>query len=251
VNLILLNPAEVASESHAVLSDSRADHLRRVLNVVPGSTVRIGIVDGPVGIGTVTDVSPTGVALHCRFDPAIPPAPPVDLLLALPRPKILKRLWAQLAATGVGRVMVTNAARVERNYFDTHILNPSAYVPLLIEGLQQAQDTRVPVVTVHRQLKVLLEDELRVEPGACRLYADPGTAETPAAALADQAGNRVLLAVGPEGGWTDYERDMLRRHGFRAISMGKRTLRSDTACIALLTLVHAALSHTPQAPNAR
>ena len=89
-----------------------------------------------------------------------PSRPPVDLLLALPRPKVLRRLWAQIAALGVGRIILTNAARVERNYFDTHVLSAACYQPLLIEGLQQARDTRLPAVTVHRQFKVLLEDEL-------------------------------------------------------------------------------------------
>ena len=57
----------------------------------------------------------------------------------------MRRLWAQIAALGVGRIILTNAEKVERNYFDTHILAPETYRPLLIEGLQQARDTRLPV----------------------------------------------------------------------------------------------------------
>jgi len=52
---------------------------------------------------------------------------------------------------------------------------------------------------------------------------------------------RVLLAVGPEGGWNEFEISLLRSHGFEPVSMGERTLRSDTACVALLALVHDAL----------
>src|SRR5688500_19330680 len=98
--------------------------------------------------------------LHCAFEAAPAPRPPVDLLLALPRPKVMRRLWAQLAALGVGRILLTNAARVERNYFDTHVLTSDCYRPLLVEGLQQARDTRLPVVSIHRQLKILVEDHL-------------------------------------------------------------------------------------------
>ncbi len=86
--------------------------------------------------------------------------PAVDVLLALPRPKVLRRLWAQLAALGVGRIMLTNASRVERNYFDTHVLEAATYRPLLIEGLQQARDTRLPVVSVHRRFRILIEADL-------------------------------------------------------------------------------------------
>ena len=72
----------------------------------------------------------------------------------------MQRLWAQLAALGVGRIILTNAARVERDYFDTHVLTAACYRPLLVEGLQQARDTRVPLVSIHRQFKILVEDHL-------------------------------------------------------------------------------------------
>jgi RsmE family RNA methyltransferase len=53
---------------------------------------------------------------------------------------------------------------------------------------------------------------------------------------------RVLLAVGPEGGWNEFELRLLEAHGFQPIGMGPRTLRTDTACLALLALVHDVLS---------
>lgn len=213
-----------------------------VLHVQPQQTVRIGIVDGPIGIGTVQEVSAESVALSCAFEPAPPDRPRVDLLLALPRPKVMRRLWAQLAALGVGRVMLTNASKVERDYFGTHFLSPEIYRPLLIEGLQQARDTRLPIVSIHRQFRPLVEDELEAIAGdALRLMADPGEGDfrLKAAATREQ---RILLAVGPEGGWNDFERTMLEARGFQPFSMGSRTLRTDTACIALLTLAHALLN---------
>jgi len=81
--------------------------------------------------------------MRCELEAEIPPRPRVDLLLAVPRPKVMRRLWAQIAALGVGQIVLTNAEKVERNYFDTHILTPETYRPLLIEGLQQARDTRL------------------------------------------------------------------------------------------------------------
>ncbi len=207
--------------------------------------MRVGLLDGPLGVGTVTDVSGSAVFLHCAFEVAPPPRPCIDLLLAVPRPKVLRRLWAQLAALGVGQVILTNAAKVERNYFDTHILTPACYRPLLIEGLQQARDTWLPVVSIHRQLKVLVEDELdSLCPAGLRMVAHPGAARSVpeavhASGTPDGSGGalpRRLLAVGPEGGWTDYEMDLLGAHGFVPVGMGGRTLRTDTACVALLAL---------------
>ena len=234
MNLILLEAGEVAGDGIAVLADPRATHITVVLHATPGQTVRIGLLDGPFGIGTVTAVSGETVTLSCAFEPAAPPLPGIDLLLALPRPKVLRRLWAQLAALGVHRIMLTNAERVERNYFDTHLLEGHIYRPLLIEGLQQARDTRLPVVSVHRQLKVLVEDHLDGLCGAgLRLVADH-RASLPIIDAARQRDGRLLLAVGPEGGWNDFELSLLQSHGFTAVSMGQRTLLVDTACIALI-----------------
>jgi RsmE family RNA methyltransferase len=239
VNVILLEPSEVDANGHATVRDARAVHLRDVLHIVPGSNVRIGVIDGALGTACVQTIDAHAIELRCAFD-AIPPRPPVDLLLALPRPKVMRRLWAQLAALGVGRIILTNAERVERPYFDTHVLSPACYRPLLIEGLQQARDTRLPVVSIHRRFRVLVEDELdALSAGARRLVADPHATMSISAAAEDA--ERVLLAVGPEGGWNAFEIDLLVAHGFQPVSLGARTLRTDTACVALLALVHAAI----------
>jgi RsmE family RNA methyltransferase len=243
MNLVLVDPAEIDAAGVAYLSDARARHLLSVLKVAPGHQVRIGVTDGPKGVGTVTEIGEARVSLQCVLDAAVPERPRVDILLALPRPKVLRRLWAHLAALGVGRVILTNAEKVERDYFDSHIVRDEGYRPLLVEGLQQAGDTRLPVVSVHKRLTVLIEDELEALcPAGQRLVAHPGATTPIAAALGDIArDDRVLVAVGPEGGWNDFELALLDRHQFARVSMGPRTLATTTACVALLTLVHAAI----------
>ena len=249
MNLILLGPAEVA-DGAATLTDGRATHLLQVLHAVPGQEVRVGLLDGPHGVGTVVSTAPGTVSLRCVFEEAVPERPSVDVLLALPRPKVLRRLWPQLAAIGVGRIILTNAERVERSYFDTHILSPATYTPLLIEGLQQARDTRLPPVTIHRRFRVLVEDELdALSPGCGRIVAQPGAPCCVEAAVAAARTRRLLLAVGPEGGWNAFELALLGRHGFAQGGMGGRTLRTDTACIAVLARTHAALERTLQSPG--
>ncbi len=153
----------------------------------------------------------------------------------------MNRLWAQLAALGVGQIILTNAERMERPYFDTHVITPEHYRPLLIEGLQQARDTRLPVVSIHRQFRILVEDQLEaLVPDGDRLVADPSSPTE--GRTFRSARPRLLLAVGPEGGWNRFELNLLRARGFEPVSMGPRTLRSDTACIALLTLAHHAIT---------
>ena len=237
MNRILFDVEEIDAKGMTICRGTRADHLRDVLKVEPGQAVKIGVVDGSIGTGTVGSVDADGVTVHCVFDAHPPPPPRIDLLLALPRPKVLKRLWAPLASLGVGRIILTNAEKVERNYFDTHWLMPEFYRPLLVEGLQQAGDTHLPKVTICRRLRPFIADELpRMFPDGLRLVADPD-GEQRIAAIDVQMGQRVLVAVGPEGGWIPFELDMFKAAGFRAVRLGSRILRTDIACIALLAMV--------------
>jgi 16S rRNA (uracil1498-N3)-methyltransferase len=242
VNLILLDERDRLDSGLLTLADSRAAHLLTVLKVTPGQTVRVGILDGPMGMGTVESAADGRVTLRCELDTDTPPRPRIDLLLALPRPKVMRRLWAQVAALGVGRIILTNAERVERPYFDSHVVTEASFRPLLIEGLQQARDTRLPAVTIHRQFKVLVEDHLDALAGeALRLVADPTGSRTIGSAIREHSPRRVLLAIGPEGGWNAFEISLLQAHGFGLAGLGPRTLRVDTACTALLSIAHAAM----------
>lgn len=242
MNLVLLEAGELDGSGAVTLAGGRATHLLDVLRVSPGQSVRVGVLDGPAGVATVTAIADRTVSMQCRFADGVAEPPPVDLLLALPRPKVLRRLWAQLAALGAGRIILTNAARVERPYFDTHVIEPAGYRPLLIEGLQQARDTRLPEVSIHRQFRILIEDHLEtLSPGAVRIVADPAATTSIREGLTGRSGRRVLMAVGPEGGWNDFELTLLERQGFQRVGMGPRTLRVDTACLALLAIVHDAL----------
>ena len=236
MNLILLEPDEIAAGGAAVLSGARARHVREVLKAAPGETLRVGVVDGPLGTATVVEDGKE-IRLQCQWCPDIPPVPRVDLLLAMPRPKVMNRLWPVLASLGVGRILVCNAWKTERNYFDTHVLEPAHIRAGLIEGLQQARDTRLPQVSVHRQFRKWIEDDLEgLGPYAARWVAHPGT---PSGFPSVPGDGRILLAVGPEGGWTPFELGLLAEHRFLPVSWGPRPLRTDTACAVLLGLAHA------------
>ena len=245
MNLILLEPEELQPDGTAVLTDARARHAREVLRAAPGEQIRAGVVDGALGGASVLE---SGRQLRLQFEATAerPPRPPVDLLLALPRPKVLNRLWSVLASLGVGRILISNAWKTERNYFDTHVLEPAHIRKELLAGLQQARDTRC-----YREcspaIQKLVEDELMALGRMRRDWWASGAGAFPRGRLARSAADaRVLVAVGPEGGWTPYELELLQSRGFEAVSWGPRILRADTACVALLSLVGAARREAPQ-----
>ncbi|NLF39112.1 16S rRNA (uracil(1498)-N(3))-methyltransferase [bacterium] len=242
MNLILLEPDDVSASGRAVLAGERARHIVDVLDARAGQQVRVGLVNGPAGMACVAELTGGAVALDCTFDEQPPARPPIDLLLAVPRPKVMRRLWSPLAQLGVGSIILTNAWKVERNYFDTHVLSEHVYRPLLIEGLQQARDTLLPRVSIHRQFRKLVENELdALFPDGMRIVADPAAPASLTAMAAMARGRRMLLAIGPEGGWTPFELDLLEAHSFARAGMGVRTLRTDVACIAALSQARASM----------
>jgi len=239
--LIILKPSEVDGQGRAVLADGRARHIRNVLGAKPGKQLRIGMLNGAFGTGTAEAIDKNAVVLVCEFEDGLPPKPRIDLILAMPRPKVLKRLWAQLAALGVGRLVLLRSEKVERYYFDSHVIDPDCYNPLLVEGLQQARCTHLPDVLVRPLFKPFMEDELdQIFGGHMKLLADP-TGDRRMAECIGGLGERqrIVLAIGAEGGWTPYELEMFKERGFELFGMGERILRTDTAVVGLL----AVLSH--------
>ena len=66
-----------------------------------------------------------------------------------------------VAQLGVENLILTNARKVPKDYFGSHLFrNPSVLRGLLVEGLSQSGDVRLPKVTVSKRLKIFLEDEL-------------------------------------------------------------------------------------------
>lgn len=228
MNLLLLEPGELAPDGCARLAGRRARHAAAVLRVVAGDRILAGVVDGRMGEADVLAVSPDELVLAPRLDRPPPPPLPISLLLALPRPKILRKVLAATASMGVKRIALVGSYRVEKSYWASPLLEPAALRAELLLGLEQGRDTVVPEVRLHRFFKPFVEDELEAAfPAGTRLLAHPADA----APLADRpaAGSPAALAIGPEGGWTPYEAGMLRERGFAPFSLGDRVLRVDTA----------------------
>ncbi|MBX7196878.1 MAG: 16S rRNA (uracil(1498)-N(3))-methyltransferase [Sandaracinaceae bacterium] len=257
MNVVLVEPHELEphaeGSSRVVLRDHRAAHLREVLKVSVGSRVRVGVIDGAMGHAEVIALAPDAITLVIGELPIVPSPPRLDLVLCLPRPKVLARLLSPLAQLGVHRVHLSGAWRVEKYYFDASILDPAEQRPLLLEGLAQAKDTLLPQLSVHRSFAWLVRTELGpATDEVLRIYADPGehrSIREEIGAWPARGTGRVLLAIGPEGGFTDRERRELDAASFRRVGLGDRVLRSDVATVALLTLVHAALEEHARAPG--
>lgn len=226
--MILIEPGEASPAGEVALHGRRALHVATVLRAAPGERVVIGEVGGLLGEGEVRAVSRDEVRLVATLAHPPPPPSPVSLLLALPRPKILRKVLQAVAAMGVKRLALVGSYRVEKSYFTSPLLAPSAVREQLLLGLEQGRDTLLPEVTLHRFFKPFVEDALEAAfPAGARLVAHP-TGDLPAEASVG-SGGRATVAIGPEGGWTPYEVESLRAHGFAPVSLGPRPLRVDQA----------------------
>jgi RsmE family RNA methyltransferase len=228
VNLILLEPSELRMDGTARLVDRRARHVTEVLRAAAGDRLQAGVLGGRMGEAEVLSASDGEVVLRPALDREPPPRAPVDVLLALPRPKILRKVLQAAAAMGVRRLALVGSYRVEKSYWASPLLAPAAIEGELRLGLEQGRDTVSPEVIVRRFFKPFVEDELdALFPDEARLLAHPAAA-APLGACAAR-GPRAVAAIGPEGGFTPYEAAALEGRGFAPFSLGPRLLRVDAA----------------------
>lgn len=230
VNRILFEKSEIDGEI-AEFSGDRARHVIEVLHGEPGQKLKTGVIDGPIGSSVIEKIADGKVTVRCSHLHEAP-FPWVDIVLAPPRPRVLKRLLPQLASLGAGRIVLVGAKKVEKDFWGATLLKEENWRALFIEGMMQAGTSALPVLETRRNFRRFLNEELDVMfPHPRRVVAHPyggGQVSSPG------AGERLLLAVGPEGGWTDDEVECLEHHGFMRYSLGSRILRTDTALVALL-----------------
>lgn len=247
MNLILISTDEV-KDGVAELSGRRARHLHKVLRARIGDSLKIGLVNGLVGRGLVREISRERVVLEIEATIQPPPPSRLELILALPRPIMLNRVLSQAASLGIKSIHLINANRVEKSFFSASALHPEALAARLELGLEQAVDTVMPEVTVHHRFRPFLEDRLPLLAGGAKtlLLAHPGAEADLARQLVSVApDSRVMLAIGPEGGWIDFELQLFKHQGFRQFSLGPRILRVDTAVPALIAQAELLLAGQP------
>ena len=238
VNLLLLEDGEIDPEGVARVYERRAEHLLRVLGVKVGDTLQAGIVRGCAGIATVTRVGDASVELEVRLTGSPPPPPEVDLILAIPRPKALRRVVQHAAAVGIRRIDLVNAWRVEKSYLASPRLDPRALREQAWLGCEQGATTWLPEISVHRLLLPFLLEVLRLRLAATKpthlLLAHPSAARYVEAALPRVDASATVVAIGPEGGWIPAEIATFSELGFIPVRLGTNVLRVEAAVTALL-----------------
>jgi RsmE family RNA methyltransferase len=231
MNLLLLEAEDFVAADRVILQGRRLQHLLQVQRMQTGGSLRVGRVDGLLGRGTLLALDAGQAELSVELTQPAPAKLPLTLILALPRPKMLRRILQSVAGMGVARLIVLNSYRVEKSFWQTPFLEPQAIREQLILGLEQARDTHLPQIQIEKRFKPFVEDRLPdLATGTLGLTGHPG--DFPACPRAVE--QSVTLAIGPEGGWIPYEVELLRMAGLQPVQLGERILRVETAVPALI-----------------
>ena len=238
MNLILFRPHEALSGHEARLSGERARHVREVLKAEVGSELRVGIADLGEGVGVITALSEEDVTISYSLDSEPDLPEPVDLILAMPRPKVLRRILQHAASLSVRRVLLLNSWRVEKSYFKSPVLDEAILRENLIVGLEQAGRSSLPSVRVVDRFRPFVEDELDDWcDSARRVLLHPGAPDE-LSSLTFPRECPIAVAIGPEGGWIPFEVEQLTQRGFCPAGLGRSILRVEVAVVAAISGIH-------------
>ena len=231
MNLILLFDADFISSSRVRLTGRRLEHMRDILKVRQGQSLTVGLVNGLVGTARLVHQEPDAVELEVNCDQKPPGALPLTLILALPRPPMLKRILFSAAMLGVKEIIILNFNRVEKSLWNSSALKPQAITEQLVLGLEQSKDTVMPEVILKKGFKPFVEDELpSLIKGKLALVAHPNKepVQHPVLRNSTPGVGPVVLVIGPEGGISDYEIELLKSAGCQPIDLGPRILRTES-----------------------
>ena len=174
MNRILFEPSEIV-EGVATFGGDRAEHVLNVLHGEVGQVLKTGEIDGLIGTSVIREIRPEGpeIVVDCAHrDESLRPW--VNLVLAPPRPRAMKRLLPQLATLGVGKIVLVGAKKVEKDFWGATLLKPENYRPLLIDGLMQAGTSILPTIELHRNFRKFVREELdAMLPSSNRIVAHP------------------------------------------------------------------------------
>ena len=231
MNLLLFTDSDRLGENRITIRDRRLQHLLQVHRAKVGDQVRVGELGGLMGSGHILQLNDECAVLAITLDLSPPAKLPLSLVIALPRPKMLRRILRSVAEFGAAELHLINSYRVEKSYWQTPVLQAETIREYLLQGLEQSRDTVLPQIHCHPRFKPYVEDQLPAMIEDRRaLLAHPGDYPPCPRGLRGD----TLVVIGPEGGFIPYEVKKLQDAGCETVSLGPRILRVENALTSLL-----------------
>lgn len=237
MNIILLDASHTLGTGEFELSARQQAHITKVIKAKSGDVMRVGVLNGRIGEGVYeppSDDKPGYMHSLNLFSSAPLPLPMV-LVMALPRPNMLKRTLHNITAMGVKELYLIHSAKVEKSYWQSPVLQAESIEQCLLEGLEQAKDTVMPKWSLIPRFRPFVEDQLpNILAGKIGLLAHPYQATRCPVDIQQPS----VLALGPEGGWNEFEVDKWLEAGMQAVHLGERILKVETVVPVLLSRLY-------------
>lgn len=225
MNIVLLLDEDFVDRDRVVISGRRLEHIKEVHGAVKGDSLRVGKLNGKLGEGEILSIDDKRIAMKIKLYEDPPQPSDIQLVMAMPRPKVFRRMLQDMTTMGIKKINVIKTWKVEKSFWESPVLDEEKLRESMILGLEQAKDTILPEIRVYKRFKPFVEDELPdIIRGTECLLGHPGGDSS----CEKSEGKKVTLAIGPEGGFTPYEVEMFRNQGFKVFSLGERILRVET-----------------------
>jgi 16S rRNA (uracil1498-N3)-methyltransferase len=223
--------ADTHDATTATLSGEQAAHLARVLRAAPGMVYDV-VAGGHLHRAEIKSVAEDAVVFTLHEELATAAALPVTLLLSIFKFDHME--WAIEKATelGVARIVPVVARRTEKHLAQAAEKRIERWRRIAREAAQQSRRSDVPEIAEAASLKVAAAG---IQSGVKILFDETETQRSVSETLRDARG-AVTFALGPEGGWTAEEREMMLGAGWVPVTLGPRILRAETAAIAAMAI---------------
>tara|TARA_B100000287_G_scaffold420984_1_gene461072 strand:- start:215 stop:928 length:714 start_codon:yes stop_codon:yes gene_type:complete len=226
MNLLLFDSNDISGEDEITISGRRLQHLNKILKLKTDEEIDVGKLGGLVGKGRIISINEDEAKLDLKICKPPPEKLPLSLIIGLPRPKMLSRIFRNIAAAGIQSVHLINSRKVEKSYWQSPLLQIENIHKQFRIGLEQASDTVLPDIKLWRQFKPFVEDSLpNFLSGQRSFIAQPGNYPL----LPADSNTATTIALGPEGGFIPYEIEKLIDAGCAPVSLGTRILRLESA----------------------
>jgi len=225
--------ADEVSGSRAVLTGAHAEHLSRVLRARIGQEFDIA-TGKEVRRGRITSMDQGRVEFELGEEVPAPIVPRVTLALSIF--KFDRMEWAIEKCTelGVTRIVPVIARRTEAHLAAAAAKRVERWQRIARQAAEQSRRASPPEISP----PVKLKDAVAL-PASTRILLSESEQEVMLRDVlqSDSSVGDVVLALGPEGGWTDSELNLFREAGWISASLGSTILRAETAAIAATAVV--------------
>jgi RsmE family RNA methyltransferase len=234
VNIILFDSQEI--QTALPLTDVRSVHITDILKRQIGEEFDVGLLNGPRGKASIVSQSEAGLNLKFVWGQMPQALDPITLVIGMPRPQTARKILSEAAALGVKTLYFVSTEKADPSYAMSTLWSTGEYKKQIRSGAEQAFCTRLPEVIFNQSLEDVWNS---IDLNTTKIALD--NYESPEALSQAKLSPPCVIAIGSERGWSLSERNLFRSTNTQLCHLGERVLRTETACVASVSIIKAAL----------